>query len=108
MVDVAKHRQFSFESTSTPTYLSTSITEGVKFGHYTYPYHDFPVIISHIDPKFVIFDVIKKLDVDYGRWISQNNMFREEFLIMEQIFIAWIDENVPPGKFRSKGSSQQR
>ncbi|KAF8900757.1 hypothetical protein CPB84DRAFT_1847201 [Gymnopilus junonius] len=63
------------------------------FTHYRFPFHKFPTIISHVHPRYVIFNTGKKLSSD----LNYDLRYKDELAKVRQIYEAWI-KPAPPLK----------
>ena len=75
----------------------------LNFTLYTYPYvHNFPTIVSHAHPRFIICNAGAKLasNLDVHIWSKQGDWL-EEMTMINEIWNAWskvVDQDQPDGR----------
>jgi hypothetical protein len=91
MLLVPIHRQNSLPIEGTPP---------VDFTLHSHPYHDFPTIVSHVHPRFVLCNAGPKILQDYDVWKEQG-VRKEDMPKVSDIWLAWsktVDRVKPNGK----------
>ena len=71
------------------------------FTHYPYPYHDFPTIVSHVHPRFIICNSGSKLDSakEIYKWLKKYEIgTRDDLAKVQDIWNAW-KKTAPTGEF---------
>jgi hypothetical protein len=71
------------------------------FTYYPYPYHDFPIIISHVHPRFVICNSGFKLEADVFKWQIHYEAHRDDLAKVQAIWNSWR-KVIPKGPFVTK------
>lgn len=84
MFGVPIHRQ-SFPPPPPPASAPAS-----DFTYYAYPYHDFPTIISHVHPRFIICNTAAKLEGDLTNWLEFGAHIPNYAVVLARIQDIWI------------------
>ena len=54
-----------------------------------HPYHDFPTIVSHVHPRFVICNSGSKLEADVFKWQMQYKAHQDDLAKVQAIWNSW-------------------
>jgi len=73
------------------------------FTYYPHPYHDFPVITSHVHPRFIICNSGSKLEVNLLKWQTDYEARKNDLTKVQAIWNSW-KRTVPTGGFIKKVS----
>ena len=79
MIFVPIHRQNSLPTEGSPP---------VDFTLYTHPYHNFPTIISHVHPRFVLCNTGSKVENAHKVWLNQG-VRKQDLAKAFNIWLAW-------------------
>jgi len=85
MLCVPIHRQNSLPIEGAPP---------VDFTLYSYPYHNFPTIVSHVHPRFVLCNAGLKIVQDYDTWEKQA-VRNDDIANVFDIWTAWCKQVRP-------------
>lgn len=92
MLEVPIHRQ-KFPPPQQPLRPSAC-----DFTYYPHPYHDFPTIVSHVHPRFVICNSGSKLEADVFKWQMQYEVHKDDLAKVQAIWNLWRMA-IPKGPF---------
>ena len=79
MIFVPIHRQNSLPTEGSPP---------VDFTLYTHPYHNFPTIISHVHPRFVLCNTGSKVKNAHKDWLKQG-VWKQDLSKAADIWLSW-------------------
>jgi hypothetical protein len=79
-----------------------------SFKKFIYPFEDFPLIVSHVHPRFVIYDAARKLVFPKVSEFAQESSgnLRQTLIMLREIYDAWLDAKIHPSFFQVKVASQ--
>jgi hypothetical protein len=83
MLEIPIHRQ-KFPPPQQPLRPSAC-----DFTYYPHPYYDFPSIVSHVHPRFVICNSGSKLEADVFKWQTQYEAHKDDLAKVQAIWNSW-------------------